>query len=1409
MQGNLDASGGDKSLHLSEVKVYGEVPLMPNYVVSFPKEQYHFGLELQALVGTKVGTISALNYAQKSLSYSIIGDVPFIIDNSGHIKLTSTINHNQQQKYSFKVKVDDGNNSSQVDVTVNLLSSNGVKQKRWNNIDGGSVSSLLNADHYKNDAPDKQEIIDDLDMPPVNNGDSFGQTMSAILKPKESGVYIFAIIGDDGTQLSLNGEVIAYKSSWGAYQNWSGAGMSQSILLKAGEIYPIEAILKEWGGAEHISVGWKKVDEESFKTIPADQLFIEQLNSDNVKPIFTPHLTSYTIKSANGIGDKVLATVANDSQGDNLTYTIVGDVPFTIDANGQITISGSLEVKTYSFDVEVSDGTHTVTSHLEITSTSNTEGLNEAKDNFYTKAKAFTKESNVDELVKSYLAYAHIKAQYTYDEFMIEDADSEIWDYINNNPTIKEGLYASRFPANPYAVKNLAKFKEKWEEDGKDEKFREKYKNVALGLAINAREAGIEKELQGGDTSEHPTIDYRKLPHFEAKEQRWKEHFDFKDLGYGLGYRDFKNYMSIKYDLSGTERDSLWGSGAIFKRIIADGKSISEISPDDRLEYGLSFDALNLYRVSHGLSRADCYADGNPCQKIEAYVANENNATITKNYILAHFKEYKSKVGLVNASNGSAWSLRGDLGIIPKEKNAYKLMSFYDFANWKIANDQIPAKDFGDKEPNWPIFQSQLSTLPWQLLALEQSAQKQECEYVKSRFFETDKDKLRASYPPHPIDGGAGAERRFKEYTTYTWAYSEPEVIYSSSDWSSNRTVYRILQDGGVCGRQSTMGQHVNECLNRPSIGVGQPGHRAWVGVYNSADNTEQYQTNIGYQVGSRESATAHSQLIYNQYTKTIRETGMERFTGVATGVSPASVGEHIYNQSMIFQHIGKLLEENGASAEAILKKSVELAPQNVDAWYQLALYYASLDQPEKVIALAKEFMAKRDSFFLDADNRKGAENMEVVTAKNIAFITLKAPSIDGGKGERAEWGEQELWSYLDQYEDTHRSLRSYRNQNRYLAKRHLQKDQNEEGFVDEVITLFEQFLEKGSSGSYHSDYFRGVEFGESNKTALFDQLQSLTDQAQIDEGRRNRIYKDILGRSRTLSLANITINDVCLDSNLSRCQSLKLFELDAKEVYITVDNRVGEDKEVDPTKRGETGFSTLVVPMVDNNGTALDIRVRIAKVATAEGVGGKLLKINDPSEVETDKTTIVVWLDPADNVLIEGRRYEAQQRIILNVKKRVTNNEERMGDVILNIKDLIKGHGGMIFNGEDLSSQTYIDDATSIYFTALDSTIGAVKGVWWRGGHSILTIKVKDDEGAIVTMKLRATNNDNYLMNSGLNAGWNNILKILYSPEDNPTLSSGTHYKSVRPFTLDARMWHKQDKVKDRMYVEVDMVIP
>ena len=88
------------------------------------------------------------------------------------------------------------------------------------------------------------------------------------------------------------------------------------------------------------------VGEDTFRPIPESKLFIEKLNSQNIKPQFNPHSTLFEIPSASAMGDKVATVGAFDSQGDTLSYKIIGSVPFGIDNNGTITINDySLEMK--------------------------------------------------------------------------------------------------------------------------------------------------------------------------------------------------------------------------------------------------------------------------------------------------------------------------------------------------------------------------------------------------------------------------------------------------------------------------------------------------------------------------------------------------------------------------------------------------------------------------------------------------------------------------------------------------------------------------------------------------------------------------------------------------------------------------------------------------------------------------------------------------------------------------------------------------------------------------------------------------------------------------------------------------------------------------------------------------------
>jgi hypothetical protein len=65
-------------------------------------------------------------------------------------------------------------------------------------------------------------------------------------------------------------------------------------------------------------------------------------------------------------------------------------------------------------------------------------------------------------------------------------------------------------------------------------------------------------------------------------------------------------------------------------------------------------------------------------------------------------------------------------------------------------------------------------------------------------------------------------------YATYSFDYTKPEIRYADGDWHPDATP-RILIDGGVCGRLSTMAEFAQRSIGTPAQGMGQPGHRAFM----------------------------------------------------------------------------------------------------------------------------------------------------------------------------------------------------------------------------------------------------------------------------------------------------------------------------------------------------------------------------------------------------------------------------------------------------------------------------------------------------------------------------------------------------------------------------------------------------
>lgn len=102
-------------------------------------------------------------------------------------------------------------------------------------------------------------------------------------------------------------------------------------------------------------------------------------------------------------------------------------------------------------------------------------------------------------------------------------------------------------------------------------------------------------------------------------------------------------------------------------------------------------------------------------------------------------------------------------------------------------------------------------------------------------------------------------------YSTYSFDYTKPEVRYADGDWHPDATP-RILTDGGVCGRLSTMAEFAARSTGTPAHGMGQPGHRAYM-TYSYANG--RFQANMHHSVDNVEVSTVDWQLppIYGPVT--------------------------------------------------------------------------------------------------------------------------------------------------------------------------------------------------------------------------------------------------------------------------------------------------------------------------------------------------------------------------------------------------------------------------------------------------------------------------------------------------------------------------------------------------------------
>jgi hypothetical protein len=139
-----------------------------------------------------------------------------------------------------------------------------VLREVWTGIPGVEIQAMVSHTNYPA-MPAVTEKMTSIEAS-TNWGDNYGTRIRGYVRPAVSGEYTFWIAADDSAELWLSPDqsvekkaLIAKVPGWTKAREWDKAPAQKSarIALKAGAKYYIEALHKEYGGGDHVSVAWE------------------------------------------------------------------------------------------------------------------------------------------------------------------------------------------------------------------------------------------------------------------------------------------------------------------------------------------------------------------------------------------------------------------------------------------------------------------------------------------------------------------------------------------------------------------------------------------------------------------------------------------------------------------------------------------------------------------------------------------------------------------------------------------------------------------------------------------------------------------------------------------------------------------------------------------------------------------------------------------------------------------------------------------------------------------------------------------------------------------------------------------------------------------------------------------------
>jgi len=160
-----------------------------------------------------------------------------------------------------------------------------INFQRWNNITGSAVSNLTSNANYPNN-PSSTGTRTLFEMQ-TNLGSNLGIRMNGYICPPTTGNYVFWIASDASGELWIsttsspaNKVKRAYNTSSTNSRQWNKYSTQKSVAisLAAGQVYYVEALMKESTGSDNLAVGWAKPGQSTTapsEVIPGSSLMTQ------------------------------------------------------------------------------------------------------------------------------------------------------------------------------------------------------------------------------------------------------------------------------------------------------------------------------------------------------------------------------------------------------------------------------------------------------------------------------------------------------------------------------------------------------------------------------------------------------------------------------------------------------------------------------------------------------------------------------------------------------------------------------------------------------------------------------------------------------------------------------------------------------------------------------------------------------------------------------------------------------------------------------------------------------------------------------------------------------------------------------------------------------------------------------